>query len=41
MGLAYACQEAPAIPADPFDHKMDWIVTENGFITCNPARPIL
>ena len=41
IGLAYACQEAPAIPADPFDHKMDWIVTENGFITCNPARPIL
>ena len=23
IGLAYACQEAPAIPADPFDHKMD------------------
>ena len=41
IGLAYASQEAPAIPADPFDHKMDWIVTENGFITCNPARPIL
>ena len=41
IGLAYACQEVPAIPADPFDRKMDWIVTENGFITCNPARPRL
>ncbi|MDR0438661.1 MAG: 5-formyltetrahydrofolate cyclo-ligase [Methanocalculaceae archaeon] len=40
IGLAYACQEVPVIPTCPFDRKMDWIVTENGFITCNPARPV-
>ncbi len=39
IGLAYACQEVPAIPAESFDRKMDWIVTENRIITCNPARP--
>ena len=25
--------------AESFDRKMDWIVTENRIITCNPARP--
>jgi 5-formyltetrahydrofolate cyclo-ligase len=38
IGLAYACQEVPVIPTDPFDRKMNWIVTENGFIACNSAR---
>lgn len=33
IGLAYACQEVPKIPADEFDQKMNWIVTENGIIT--------
>jgi 5-formyltetrahydrofolate cyclo-ligase len=40
IGLAYACQEAVAIPADPFDRKLNWIITENELITCNSALPI-
>lgn len=38
IGLAYACQEVDRISGDAFDRKMDWVVTENGVITCNPAR---
>jgi 5-formyltetrahydrofolate cyclo-ligase len=40
IGLAYACQEIPVIPTDLFDRKMNWVVTENGFIACNSARPM-
>ncbi|MDV0443442.1 5-formyltetrahydrofolate cyclo-ligase [Methanocorpusculaceae archaeon Cs1] len=39
IGLAYACQEVDRIPAESYDRKMDWIVTENGITICNPARP--
>lgn len=28
VGLAFAAQESDALPADPFDQKLDWIVTE-------------
>jgi 5-formyltetrahydrofolate cyclo-ligase len=28
VGLAFAAQEVPAIPAEPHDARMDWIVTE-------------
>ena len=30
IGLAYACQELPAIPAEPFDQPLDMIVTDLG-----------
>ena len=30
IGLAYACQEAESIPAEPYDQKMNWVVTEEG-----------
>ena len=30
IGLAYACQELPAIPAEPFDQPLDMIVTDRG-----------
>ena len=32
IGMAYACQEIESIPADPYDAKMDYIVTENEII---------
>jgi 5-formyltetrahydrofolate cyclo-ligase len=28
IGLAYAGQEVPAVPHDPNDKRLDWIVTE-------------
>ena len=28
VGLAYAAQEVPAVPHDPNDERLDWIVTE-------------
>ena len=28
VGLAYAAQEVPAVPHDPNDKRLDWIVTE-------------
>lgn len=27
VGLAWACQEVDAIPADAFDQRLDWVVT--------------
>lgn len=30
IGLAYAVQELPAIPAEPFDQPLDMIVTDRG-----------
>jgi 5-formyltetrahydrofolate cyclo-ligase len=33
IGLAFACQELPAIPAEPFDQPLDMIVTEHGTLT--------
>jgi len=32
IGMAYACQEVGFIPAEPYDAKMDYIVTENEII---------
>ena len=29
IGLAYAVQEVDAVPVEPWDRKLDWIVTEN------------
>ncbi|HJJ28812.1 MAG TPA: 5-formyltetrahydrofolate cyclo-ligase [Methanocorpusculum sp.] len=34
IGLAYACQECGEVPADAFDVKMDWVVTEKEVIVC-------
>lgn len=33
IGLAFAVQELPAIPAEPFDQPLDLIVTDNGPLT--------
>jgi 5-formyltetrahydrofolate cyclo-ligase len=30
LGLAFAVQEEPALPAEPHDQRLDWIVTEAG-----------
>ena len=37
VGVAYACQQVPAIPASPWDVPLDLVVTERGVIV--PARP--
>ncbi len=34
VGLAYAGQEMPAIPLEPHDQRLDWIVTEREAIPC-------
>jgi 5-formyltetrahydrofolate cyclo-ligase len=36
VGVAFACQELPAIPVSPWDVPLDLIVTEHGVIV--PAR---
>jgi 5-formyltetrahydrofolate cyclo-ligase len=35
IGLAFACQEASAIPCEENDIKMDLIVSENGIYSCS------
>jgi 5-formyltetrahydrofolate cyclo-ligase len=43
VGVAYACQELPAIPASPWDVPLDLVVTERGVIVAgrnSPARNI-
>ncbi len=35
IGLAYAGQEAPGVPHDPHDQKLDGVLTERGYM---PAR---
>ncbi|MEN6610951.1 MAG: 5-formyltetrahydrofolate cyclo-ligase [Methanoregulaceae archaeon] len=34
IGIAFSCQETDTIPSDPFDIRMDCIVTENGALLC-------
>ena len=34
VGLAFACQELPAIPAEPHDEPLDVIITEREIIEC-------
>jgi 5-formyltetrahydrofolate cyclo-ligase len=35
IGVAFACQEFPAVPADSDDVQMDFIVTEDGIRDCH------
>ncbi len=34
IGLAYAAQEAPTVPAGEDDQRLDWVVTEREAIRC-------
>jgi 5-formyltetrahydrofolate cyclo-ligase len=34
IGLAYAVQEADAVPTEPHDQKLDYIITERETISC-------
>ena len=36
IGLAFAVQELPDLPAEPHDQRLDWIVTEHGAIRVPP-----
>lgn len=37
IGLAFAAQELPELPAEPHDQRLDWIVTERGAIRIHPS----
>jgi 5-formyltetrahydrofolate cyclo-ligase len=37
IGVAYACQEVEAIPAEPWDIPMDAVATEQGYLRINPS----
>lgn len=32
IGLGFACQELPAIPAEPYDQPLDMVVTDHGVL---------
>ncbi len=32
VGVAYACQELPEVPAEPWDVRLDMLLTENGLV---------
>lgn len=34
IGLAFDCQEVPSVPSDPWDQRLDVVVTETGIIKC-------
>jgi len=36
VGLAYACQQVPAVPHGDHDHRLRAILTENGLVDCRP-----
>ncbi|MDD3620900.1 MAG: 5-formyltetrahydrofolate cyclo-ligase [Methanofollis sp.] len=36
IGIAFSCQEVQSIPSEPFDRKMDLIITEGECISCPP-----
>lgn len=39
VGIAYAGQEVPTVPRDPYDQPLDWLVTEKGVSRFAPMRP--
>ncbi|WP_236848297.1 5-formyltetrahydrofolate cyclo-ligase [Chlorobaculum limnaeum] len=34
VGLAFSFQEVPSVPCDPWDERLDMVVTENEIINC-------
>ena len=36
IGVAYATQEVPEIPAEAHDERLDLVITENELIECEP-----
>lgn len=34
IGVAYASQQVPSVPHEPYDQKLDFVMTERGIITC-------
>lgn len=35
VGVAYACQQAPGLPRDPWDIPLHAVVTEQGWLSCS------
>ncbi|MDB5507589.1 MAG: 5-formyltetrahydrofolate cyclo-ligase [Hyphomicrobiales bacterium] len=38
VGIAYSVQEIPAIPDEPHDHPLDFVVTEREIVDCRQNR---
>jgi 5-formyltetrahydrofolate cyclo-ligase len=38
IGLAWDCQIAPALPADPWDMPLDWVATPTRLVRCADYR---
>ncbi|MQP63762.1 5-formyltetrahydrofolate cyclo-ligase [Niveispirillum sp. SYP-B3756] len=38
VGIAYAGQEVPSVPRDPYDQRLDWLVTEKGVSRFAPTQ---
>lgn len=39
IGLAFACQEVDAVPVEPHDRRLDWILTDRELIPASPRAP--
>jgi 5-formyltetrahydrofolate cyclo-ligase len=39
VGIAYAGQEVSSVPRDPYDQRLDWLVTEKGVSRFAPTHP--
>ena len=40
VGVAFAVQEFPSIPADHHDEKLDYVLTDRDWITCGAGKPV-
>jgi 5-formyltetrahydrofolate cyclo-ligase len=38
VGVAFECQIVPALPAEAWDERVDWVVTEQRVIGCAERR---
>jgi 5-formyltetrahydrofolate cyclo-ligase len=39
VGVGFAVQEFSAIPAEPYDEKLDYVLTDSDWIVCGAAAP--
>jgi 5-formyltetrahydrofolate cyclo-ligase len=39
VGVGFAVQEFPAVPADAYDEKLDYVLTDCDWIICGAAKP--
>lgn len=39
IGVAFDCQRVPRVPREPWDIRLDWLVTESGLTRFSPTGP--